>query len=129
MTRAIPPGPPGFRPTTTAMSELPEEISAGETALRLAEGSILLVDCREPDEHATTRIEGAKLVPLSTWSDVFPAAFPADKNTPIVIHCHHGMRSLRATRFLRQNGYAAARSMAGGIEAWSLEVDPAVPRY
>lgn len=111
------------------MSELPEEISAPETAALLTSGRILLLDCREPDEHATTRIEGAKLVPLSSWSTAFPNAFPADKDTPIVIHCHHGMRSLRATRFLRQQGYSHVQSMAGGIEAWSLEVDPMVQRY
>lgn len=111
------------------MSEIPEEISAPEAADLHAGGTVLLIDCREPDEHATTRIEGAKLVPLSTWTTAFPDTFPADKNAAIVIHCHHGMRSLRATRFLRQQGYTHAQSMAGGIEAWSLEVDPSVPRY
>lgn len=111
------------------MSEVPEEISVTETARLLADGKILLLDCRESDEHATTRIEGAKLVPLSTWSSAFPDAFPTQKDAAIVIHCHHGMRSLRATRFLRQQGYTAVQSMAGGIEAWSLEVDPSVPRY
>ena len=111
------------------MSEIPEEISAIETAGLHAEGKIVLLDCREPDEHATTRIEGAQLMPLSTWTMAFPGAFPADKETAIVIHCHHGMRSLRATRFLRQQGYTRVQSMAGGIEAWSLEVDPKVPRY
>lgn len=111
------------------MNELPEEISAIETAALRASGPLLLLDCREPDEHATTRIEGAELLPLSTWSTAYPEAFPADKESRIIIHCHHGMRSLRATRFLRQQGYTAVQSMAGGIEAWSLEVDPTVPRY
>lgn len=111
------------------MSEAPEEISVRETAALHAAGEILLIDCRERDEHAISRIEGAGLLPLSTWASTFPDAFPADKNARIVIHCHHGMRSLRATRFLRQQGYTRVQSMAGGIEAWSLEVDPAVPRY
>jgi rhodanese-related sulfurtransferase len=111
------------------MDEIPEEISAVKTAELHAGGEILLIDCREVDEHATTRIEGAKLVPLSTWATAFPDVFPADKDAAIVIHCHHGMRSLRATRFLRQQGYNRVQSMAGGIEEWSLEVDPSVPRY
>ena len=111
------------------MSELSEEISVTEAARLHAEGKILLLDCREADEHATTRIEGAKLVPLSTWATAFPDTFPPDKEVAIVIHCHHGMRSLRATRFLRHQGYTRVQSMAGGIEAWSLEVDPSVPRY
>ena len=111
------------------MSDYPEEISAADAAALHANGEILLIDCREPDEHATTRIEGAKLLPLSTWSSDYPAAFPSNKDAAIVIHCHHGMRSLRATRFLRQQGYSRVQSMAGGIEAWSLDVDPSVPRY
>lgn len=105
-----------------------EEIDAAETARLLAEDTIVLLDCREADEHALCSIAGAKLIPLSIWGDKFPHGFP-EKDAAIVIHCHHGMRSLRATRWLRQQGYPNVRSMAGGIEAWSLQVDPSVPRY
>jgi rhodanese-related sulfurtransferase len=45
------------------------------------------------------------------------------------VHCHHGGRSLRVTQFLRQRGFAQAQNMAGGIDAWSLRIDPTVPRY
>jgi rhodanese-related sulfurtransferase len=51
------------------------------------------------------------------------------RGSRIVVHCHHGVRSLRVARFLRERGFAQAQSMAGGIEAWSLEIDPATPRY
>lgn len=107
---------------------LSEEIDAVETAGLLEQNAIVLLDCREPDEHALCAIAGAQLIPLSVWVDKFPQGFP-EKDAAIVIHCHHGMRSLRATRWLRQQGYSNVRSMAGGIEAWSLQVDPSVPRY
>ncbi len=106
----------------------PEEIDATETAGLLAQDAIVLLDCREPDEYALCSIPGAKLLPLSVWGERFPNGFP-DKDAAVVIHCHHGMRSLRATRWLRQQGYSNVRSMAGGIETWSLLVDPSVPRY
>jgi rhodanese-related sulfurtransferase len=105
-----------------------EEIAATEAAKLLAENAIVLIDCREPDEYALCSIPGAKLIPLGEWGEKFPHGFPG-KDAAIVIHCHHGMRSLRATRWLRHQGYSNARSMAGGIEAWSLQVDPSVPRY
>ena len=108
--------------------DIPEEISAAETARALAGGTITLIDCREPGEHAICHIPGARLLPLGEWMEKFPSAFPP-RDAAIVVHCHHGMRSLHGTRWLRQQGYANARSMAGGIEAWSQEVDPSVPRY
>ena len=108
--------------------DLPEEISPTDTARALADGSIILLDCREPDEFAICHIEGAKLLPLGEWMSRFPEAFPA-KDAAIVVHCHHGMRSLHATRWLRQQGHTNVRSMAGGIHAWSRDVDPSVPRY
>ena len=52
-----------------------------------------------------------------------------DKAGRIIVHCHHGGRSLRVTNYLRQQGFSQAQNMSGGIDAWSLEVDPAVPRY
>ena len=54
-------------------------------------------------------------------------ALPKDKH--LLIHCHHGGRSLRVTQFLRANGYDRVSNVAGGIDAWSLEIDPTVPRY
>lgn len=85
-----------------------------------------LVDCREPDEWNLCRIEGATLIPLSQFGETAVASLSAD--SPVVVYCHHGMRSLRATLWLRQKGYQAW-SLAGGIDAWSEEIDPEVARY
>lgn len=109
-------------------SPLPEELSPAACAEALAAGTPVLIDCREPDEHAICRIHGAKLVPLGTWSEAFPDRFPKP-DQPVIVYCHHGMRSLMAVRFLRQQGYPHAQSLAGGIAAWSRDIDPSVPRY
>jgi rhodanese-related sulfurtransferase len=97
-------------------------------ALRDAGEPFLLLDCREPDEHAIAKIEGAVLIPMQQIPERLPE-IEAWRGKRIVVHCHHGGRSLRVTRFLRGNGFEAAQNMTGGIEAWSLEVDQSVPRY
>lgn len=97
-------------------------------ALRKAGAGFFLLDCREPDEHAITRIEGAVLMPMRTIPERIAELEP-HRGSRIVVHCHHGVRSLRVARFLRERGFMAAQSMAGGIDAWSLEIDPATPRY
>jgi rhodanese-related sulfurtransferase len=104
------------------------QISAKEVGERIARGEkFLLVDVREPWEYDLCRIEGAKLVPLGT----IPASLNAllDTEDDVVLYCHHGMRSLDAAVWLRQQGVETAKSMAGGIERWSIDVDPNVPRY
>jgi len=112
------------------MSELPHELSVTEAAARLADPAAapLLLDCRTPDEHAVARIAGAVLIPMQELPDRV-AELDAHRDRPIIVHCHHGMRSLRVTRWLRERGFPAAQSMAGGIDAWSTEIDPAVPKY
>jgi rhodanese-related sulfurtransferase len=87
----------------------------------------VLLDCREASEVATARIEGSVHIPMRE----VPARLAeiGDKSERIVVHCHHGGRSLRVTHFLRQHGFDNVQNMAGGIDAWSLEVDPSVPRY
>ena len=86
---------------------------------------LTLLDVRTPQEHAICRLEGAQLMPIQVlaqrWQELDPAA-------EIVVYCHTGARSAQATAFLRSHGIEA-RNLAGGIEAWSLRVDPAVPRY
>src|SRR5688572_20405693 len=86
-----------------------------------------LLDCREPDEVATAKIAGSTHIPMREISARLTELGP--KEARIVVHCHHGGRSLRVVNFLRQQGYENVQNMAGGIDAWSLEVDPAVPRY
>lgn len=108
---------------------LDEEIDVhGVQALRNGATPFLLLDCREPDEHAIARIEGALLIPMRSVPERMAELEP-HRAARIVVHCHHGVRSLRVTRFLRERGFAEAQSMTGGIEAWSLEIDPGIPRY
>jgi len=107
------------------MSDL--EITPAETKQRLDGGEkLLLVDVREPWEAEICRIEGAKLIPMST----IPANLQAlDTDDDVICYCHHGMRSLDVAVWLRSQGVARAKSLAGGIERWSQEIDPRVPRY
>jgi len=107
------------------MSDL--EITPRDVKQRLDRGaSFLLVDVREPCEHDLCRIAGAKLVPLGTLPSNLALFEQADD---IVVYCHHGRRSLDAVAWLHSQGVMGARSMAGGIERWSTEIDSAVPRY
>lgn len=103
------------------------EITCEALYERLAAGDApRLLDVREPWEHATAALAGSVLMPMGElqrrWQELDPDA-------EWVVYCHHGVRSLYATAFLRQEGLSTARSLRGGIDAWSLQVDPDVPRY
>ncbi|MGH9740853.1 MAG: rhodanese-like domain-containing protein [Candidatus Acidiferrum sp.] len=103
------------------------QISAKEVSERIARGEpLFLVDVREPWEYDLCRIPGARLIPLGTLPANLNALLDAGN---VICYCHHGMRSLDAAAWLRQQGVESAKSMTGGIERWSVEVDPAVPRY
>jgi rhodanese-related sulfurtransferase len=103
------------------------QISAKEVNERVRRGDkLLLIDVREPWEYDLVKIPGAKLIPLGTLPANLNALLDADE---VICYCHHGMRSLDAAVWLRQQGVESAKSMAGGIERWSVEVDPQVPRY
>lgn len=103
------------------------EVTPREVSERLARGEkVLFVDVREKWEHDVSRIEAATLIPLRE----IPANLAAfEEAEEVVLFCHHGMRSLDAAAWLRSQGVAGARSMAGGIERWAVEIDPRVPRY
>ena len=89
--------------------------------------SYTLLDVREPWEFQTAHIEGAKLIPMG---DIRARAHrELDRDQHIVVYCHHGVRSLNVTAWLRQQGFAMVQSMAGGIDAWSRNIDPSVPSY
>ena len=107
------------------MTEL--EITPTELKKRLDAGEkLLLVDVRERWEHQVCRIEGSRLIPMQT----IPASLQQlDVEEPVICYCHHGMRSLDAAAYLRGHGFVNAKSMTGGIDAWALQIDPAVPRY
>ena len=87
-----------------------------------------LIDVRELDEWNTVRIEGAELLPLSEFQQR-AATILDDPDEKIVLYCHHGMRSARAQQFLKGQGYADVLNLAGGIDAWAREVEPAMARY
>lgn len=97
-------------------------------AMREQGESFVLLDCRTPAEANVASIEGAQLVPLQELPHRLGELeqFKAQK---VVVMCHLGGRSLRATAFLRQQGFADVTSMAGGIELWARDIDPAIARY
>ena len=105
------------------------EISVVEAQARLtSQPPPRLIDVREADEWEIARVAGAELLPLSQWPAIVPAQLP-DRAQPLLVLCHHGGRSARATDCLLRNGYADVTNIAGGIDAWSREIDSAVPRY
>ncbi len=99
-----------------------------QTMLANPESGLVLLDCRTEEEWERARIEGAILIPLHELPE---RAHELDgyNGRPIVVYCHHGRRSLRAAAILRAAGHGGALSMTGGIERWSDEIDPRVPRY
>ena len=104
------------------------EITAAEVKAKLDAGeSFTLLDVREPWEFETAKIAGAKLIPMG---DVPSRAHQElDPDEHIVVMCHHGVRSMNVTVWLRQQGFDKAQSMRGGIDAWSRQVDEKVPKY
>ena len=104
------------------------EISPERVKAKLDGGDdFLLLDVREPWEFEAARIEGAKLMPMG---DVPSRAHQElDPEGSIVVICHHGVRSMNVTAWLRQQGFEKAQSMRGGIDAWSRAVDQKVPVY
>jgi rhodanese-related sulfurtransferase len=108
---------------------MPTEIAPADLARRLAAGEpTYLLDVRQPWEHARASVQNSVLVPLGE----LPARHGALQPPPdalVVTICHHGVRSLDAATFLTMQGWTNVASLAGGIDAWSRLVDPAVPRY
>jgi len=112
------------------MTNEPLEITPQEIQRRLAAGEkIALIDVREPGEFQLARIEGAELVPMQTVPSELSRLDAQADDTPLIVFCHHGVRSLNVVNWLRGQGVDACQSMAGGIDRWSLEIDPSVPRY
>ena len=104
-----------------------DEITPQDLATRLANGSqSILIDVREPFEWAIARLPSARLVPLDSLPD---ALHTLDRDSELVVYCHLGMRSAAAVAWLREQGFARARNLVGGIDRWSREVDPSTCRY
>ncbi len=103
------------------------QIQVRELEERMRSGRpFLLLDVREPFEYEMARIEGANLIPLgelpARWREL-------DREKEVYVLCHSGVRSERAAEFLRASGFPRVANVAGGIDAWSEEIDPDVPRY
>lgn len=97
--------------------ELSKQLEAGD--------QIYLLDCREPWEFEAASIAGSEHIPMHAIPEQL-ASIPTDR--PVVVVCHSGRRSMDVALWLRRQGIPA-RSLSGGIDRWSVEIDPAVPRY
>jgi rhodanese-related sulfurtransferase len=108
-------------PNAQPLNVHPEQVKAELDG----QADLTLLDCREDHEWQFNRIDGAVHIPMQQTPqrlDEIP------RDTPVIVYCHAGVRSQNVANFLRQNGYNA-RSMSGGIDAWSQLIDPSVPRY
>lgn len=127
-------------PTASEAPELPPnwfprphlECSPREAAEKLAlDRPPMLVDCRRDDERRLASLAGSIHVPMPLvpeWIEELRED-PSLASREMIVHCHHGVRSLQVVGLLHAAGFTAARSMAGGIDWWSVSVDPAIPRY
>jgi adenylyltransferase/sulfurtransferase len=99
------------------VKELKRRIDAGEKPC--------ILDVREPHEYVIAHI-GGRLIPMN---EVPQRLAEIDREQEIIVHCHGGVRSQRVAEFLKQSGYARVANLAGGINAWSTEIDPGVAKY
>jgi rhodanese-related sulfurtransferase len=102
------------------------EIPVERAAAKRGSPGVTFLDVREPAEHAAARIEGAVFIPMR---EIPERLGELDTTGEVIVFCHHGSRSGMVVNFLRSKGFEKAVNLAGGIDAWSVEVDPGVPRY
>jgi rhodanese-related sulfurtransferase len=113
-----------------AEPELTFEVTPREVEDRRVAGeNLCLVDVREDAEWQICRIDGANLVPMNAVPERVRELKAQAGTTPLIIYCHHGVRSLNVVHWLRRNGVENCQSMMGGIDRWSMEIDSSVPRY
>ena len=108
-------------PLETTVRDVKRRIDAGE--------SVVFIDVREPEEYAIATIQGSELVPMRSVPANLQSLEAKAEDAALVIYCHNGIRSLQVANWLREQGVEDCQSMAGGIDAWSLEIDPSIPRY
>jgi rhodanese-related sulfurtransferase len=129
--RSLHPGVNQVRyPRIVSETNLPAEAIPQDIRRRIDTGEpLMLIDVREPEEHAITRIGGATLIPMRDIPANLQQLEARADDATLIVFCHHGVRSLNVVNWLRQQGVDACQSMAGGIDAWSTSVDSSVPRY
>jgi|SRR5215472_11162688 len=104
------------------------EISVTElNALKELNAKVTLLDVREPWEFQKAHIAGSVHVPMGDVPSRFQQELHPDEH--IVVVCHHGVRSMNVTAWLRQQGFEKVQSLRGGIDRWAREIDPSVPVY
>ncbi len=109
-------------------ADLPLEVDVHAVKAMIdAGGDFLLLDCRDADEYQFVSIQGARLIPVGELAERL-AELEEHRERRVVVYCHYGGRSLEATRILCAKGFQA-QNMAGGIDAWSVAIDPRLPRY
>lgn len=109
---------------------LPHEVTPREVKQRLDAGEkLFLIDVREASEQQAARLANSELIPMRRAPAEFQKLEGAADEGVLIVFCHHGIRSLQVVNWLREQGVAACQSMSGGIDRWSMEIDPTVPRY
>lgn len=110
-------------------ADLPFEISVEEVQQLLQDDDeCVLLDCRQPEEYAIAHLTDAKLVPLQELPERLHE-LESNRQSRMVVYCHHGMRSEMVTAWLREQGFPFVQNMTGGIDAWSCTIDTSLPRY
>ncbi len=107
-------------------SSLPLEVTPSDALTLVRESDAMIIDVREKWEWDVCRIAGAHHIPLRDLPQRRDEV-PADR--PVIFNCHHGMRSMQAVSWLRQQGYGNVTNLHGGIDLWSQEIDSSVARY
>lgn len=129
----MPEAVPGIRSPWNLMmtneSVLAMEIAPDQAVQLVAEGKAALIDVREPHEYMLAHIEGAELIPMHTVPHRLHELEAAADEKLLIVYCHHGVRSLSVVEWLRRQGVEQCVSLIGGIDLWSRQIDPAVPRY
>lgn len=118
----------GITPEPATPASNPDEVSVQDMKKAIQDKglNIHVIDVREPDEYQIAHVDGVPLIPLATLPQRFTEL---DPNQTIYVHCKSGIRSMKAVRYLQEQGFKYVKSVRGGILAWAEEIDPSVPKY
>ena len=117
---------------TEIVTDVPDALEVdcptAQARIAAADHQSLLLDCREQDEYDLVHVADSTLLPMSQLASRVDELDPY-RGQEILVLCHHGMRSLQVATWLREQGFANARSISGGIDAWACQVDTSLVRY